>query len=167
MIRRPPISTRTDTLFPYTTLFRSESIVPCQIAFRVPSRRPRILWRGGQATENCNATQFLRGIKEAAGRNCRFVILQEQPLQLTRLRIRFVAPAIGGKQQGQPIGRLPFHLQAAAKRILPPQFRVACVILLPWSRNSRTARQANRDRRSEEHTSVGLSIQDATSGGKG
>src|SRR3546814_17469987 len=25
MIRRPPISTRTDTLFPYTTLFRSHS----------------------------------------------------------------------------------------------------------------------------------------------
>src|SRR3546814_18120849 len=25
MIRRPPISTRTDTLFPYTTLFRSPS----------------------------------------------------------------------------------------------------------------------------------------------
>src|SRR3546814_9922443 len=25
MIRRPPISTRTDTLFPYTTLFRSTS----------------------------------------------------------------------------------------------------------------------------------------------
>src|SRR3546814_15430012 len=25
MIRRPPRSTRTDTLFPYTTLFRSES----------------------------------------------------------------------------------------------------------------------------------------------
>src|SRR3546814_16093154 len=27
MIRRPPRSTRTDTLFPYTTLFRSEAIV--------------------------------------------------------------------------------------------------------------------------------------------
>src|SRR3546814_5669059 len=27
MIRRPPRSTRTDTLFPYTTLFRSEPIV--------------------------------------------------------------------------------------------------------------------------------------------
>src|SRR3546814_1976874 len=26
MIRRPPRSTRTDTLFPYTTLFRSESM---------------------------------------------------------------------------------------------------------------------------------------------
>src|SRR3546814_20734117 len=28
MIRRPPRSTRTDTLFPYTTLFRSEVAVP-------------------------------------------------------------------------------------------------------------------------------------------
>src|SRR3546814_8596676 len=27
MIRRPPRSTRTDTLFPYTTLFRSDMIV--------------------------------------------------------------------------------------------------------------------------------------------
>src|SRR3546814_15810985 len=27
MIRRPPRSTRTDTLFPYTTLFRSASLV--------------------------------------------------------------------------------------------------------------------------------------------
>src|SRR3546814_3602863 len=27
MIRRPPRSTRTDTLFPYTTLFRSDGIV--------------------------------------------------------------------------------------------------------------------------------------------
>src|SRR3546814_16186204 len=28
MIRRPPISTRTDTLFPYTTLFRSHAAAP-------------------------------------------------------------------------------------------------------------------------------------------
>src|SRR3546814_5534250 len=28
MIRRPPRSTRTDTLFPYTTLFRSQSVRP-------------------------------------------------------------------------------------------------------------------------------------------
>src|SRR3546814_4952881 len=27
MIRRPPRSTRTDTLFPYTTLFRSDSVI--------------------------------------------------------------------------------------------------------------------------------------------
>src|SRR3546814_10541875 len=35
MIRRPPISTRTDTLFPYTTLFRSSR----RTAAPHPSRR--------------------------------------------------------------------------------------------------------------------------------
>src|SRR3546814_15856332 len=30
MIRRPPRSTRTDTLFPYTTLFRSERCRSCR-----------------------------------------------------------------------------------------------------------------------------------------
>src|SRR3546814_12772345 len=37
MIRRPPRSTRTDTLFPYTTLFRSR---PPQAGGREPSRPP-------------------------------------------------------------------------------------------------------------------------------
>src|SRR3546814_12639962 len=46
MIRRPPRSTRTDTLFPYTTLFRSKlgrtTGLP-DIAERVPSaRRPAL-----------------------------------------------------------------------------------------------------------------------------
>src|SRR3546814_1530656 len=30
MIRRPPRSTRTDTLFPYTTLFRSHPVLRCR-----------------------------------------------------------------------------------------------------------------------------------------
>src|SRR3546814_10772643 len=37
MIRRPPRSTRTDTLFPYTTLFRSQLAVPHRPQ---PHRRP-------------------------------------------------------------------------------------------------------------------------------
>src|SRR3546814_10517584 len=32
MIRRPPRSTRTDTLFPYTTLFRSEDLAEVALA---------------------------------------------------------------------------------------------------------------------------------------
>src|SRR3546814_18155753 len=36
MIRRPPRSTRTDTLFPYTTLFRSDLYLPYK-----PKRRTR------------------------------------------------------------------------------------------------------------------------------
>src|SRR3546814_9049326 len=39
MIRRPPRSTRTDTLFPYTTLFRSPSLDCRPMNLRVPSIR--------------------------------------------------------------------------------------------------------------------------------
>src|SRR3546814_17104321 len=38
MIRRPPRSTRTDTLFPYTTLFRSRRMKGTQLALAVQLR---------------------------------------------------------------------------------------------------------------------------------
>src|SRR3546814_972111 len=64
MIRRPPRSTRTDTLFPYTTLFRSE-------------------WR------DLNATRVLREFRDGEGflylgraYRLRLVSGQEQPLSL-------------------------------------------------------------------------------------
>src|SRR3546814_2276520 len=41
MIRRPPRSTRTDTLFPYTTLFRSDRRLPCRRSHRYPRRTQR------------------------------------------------------------------------------------------------------------------------------
>src|SRR3546814_14913806 len=44
MIRRPPRSTRTDTLFPYTTLFRSEAAAARRDRDAV--RRRRLLDRG-------------------------------------------------------------------------------------------------------------------------
>src|SRR3546814_13701849 len=39
IIRRPPRSTRTDTLFPYTTLFRPTALgwLPAQLGFALPS----------------------------------------------------------------------------------------------------------------------------------
>src|SRR3546814_19168686 len=39
-IRRPPRTTRTDTLFPYTTLFRSES-ASADLVYRVTVSSPR------------------------------------------------------------------------------------------------------------------------------
>src|SRR3546814_7566304 len=39
MIRRPPRSTRTDTLFPYTTLFRSPAFEAKIHSVRVPFRK--------------------------------------------------------------------------------------------------------------------------------
>src|SRR3546814_13542678 len=41
MIRRPPRSTRTDTLFPYTTLFRSRRQEPRRLRFGTRRRRQR------------------------------------------------------------------------------------------------------------------------------
>src|SRR3546814_14383527 len=43
MIRRPPRSTRTDTLFPYTTLFRSSSSFFLTRAFKRPRQRAKAL----------------------------------------------------------------------------------------------------------------------------
>src|SRR3546814_17775293 len=44
MIRRPPRSTRTDTLFPYTTLFRSHDAVAGRELARAPlGRNPHVL----------------------------------------------------------------------------------------------------------------------------
>src|SRR3546814_4629608 len=55
MIRRPPRSTRTDTLFPYTTLFRScHGGKPCP-ARSMPSPRKRCRWRPRQT--HCAASR--------------------------------------------------------------------------------------------------------------
>src|SRR3546814_11861168 len=43
MIRRPPRSTRTDTLFPYTTLFRSHLFCSAFRAPHLPRFRPSLL----------------------------------------------------------------------------------------------------------------------------
>src|SRR3546814_14572987 len=43
MIRRPPRSTRTDTLFPYTTLFRSPTGVPLRATLSVTFREYKTL----------------------------------------------------------------------------------------------------------------------------
>src|SRR3546814_8126737 len=50
MIRRPPRSTRTDTLFPYTTLFRSEFVARFE---RVKARRSSV-GAGPRAKEAVN-----------------------------------------------------------------------------------------------------------------
>src|SRR3546814_14692529 len=44
MIRRPPRATRTDTLFPYTTLFRSETATANNAAAAEPAIKPAVVW---------------------------------------------------------------------------------------------------------------------------
>src|SRR3546814_4847253 len=57
MIRRPPRSTRTDTLFPYTTLFRSidSSCAACGSLVILPSSGSidRVIWSGVGLRDLC------------------------------------------------------------------------------------------------------------------
>src|SRR3546814_925855 len=55
MIRRPPISTLTDTLFPYTTLFRSASTAP-QVALAAPAAPAAPIVQPAPAVEPTPAT---------------------------------------------------------------------------------------------------------------
>src|SRR3546814_6561388 len=62
MIRRPPRSTRTDTLFPYTTLFRSTRLRPHR-------------HRGGDAAAECANSDTLQ--VEVGGQAVQFVATAE------------------------------------------------------------------------------------------
>src|SRR3546814_2038685 len=72
MIRRPPRSTRTDTLFPYTTLFRSSPPRPCRRQCRaegeIPCAAGRAARRGGadpRSEEHTSELQSLMRISYA------------------------------------------------------------------------------------------------------
>src|SRR3546814_9281770 len=62
MIRRPPRSTRTDTLFPYTTLFRSQGD-----RRKVAARRP--VYRRGGARDPAPALRALLDARAQASRH--------------------------------------------------------------------------------------------------
>src|SRR3546814_8949185 len=67
MIRRPPRSTRTDTLFPYTTLFRS-GVARCggsRESFRWGMRSSRGLLVRGRSEEHTSELQSLMRISYA------------------------------------------------------------------------------------------------------
>src|SRR3546814_1661464 len=100
MIRRPPRSTRTDTLFPYTTLFRSlarVSIRACSVAARsgVASR-----WRerGERSEEHTSELQSLMRISYAVfclkkkNIKCYIKRLNEKEEKITQLTYEIISP---------------------------------------------------------------------------
>src|SRR3546814_21008478 len=68
MIRRPPRSTRTDTLFPYTTLFRSRATQAARACHAVDARG----WPGGLRPEGARVEQHgaVAGMARGLGRSC-------------------------------------------------------------------------------------------------
>src|SRR3546814_3637518 len=66
MIRRPPRSTRTDTLFPYTTLFRSIGVRQGDSALRdIVNETLQELWKSGGSEEHTSELQSLMRISYA------------------------------------------------------------------------------------------------------
>src|SRR3546814_11972329 len=79
MIRRPPGSTRTDTLFPYTTLFRSGDLADQRSARQFPHRSQivgHVAHRGDAAVELAAPDRLDAG---PVRRCCEMVVTVEQP----------------------------------------------------------------------------------------
>src|SRR3546814_21063183 len=85
MIRRPPRSTRTDTLFPYTTLFRSRAAIESADDAREfqPSRDPK------HAAGRASTDQAHRNTSCSGASNCRddafgeaFVLADERAIYI-------------------------------------------------------------------------------------
>src|SRR3546814_2206132 len=68
MIRRPPRSTRTDTLFPYTTLFRSHRVVVFE----------RVRKFAGVLHQRAAAVHLLRGLDQQVGQRRMQVGMRKQ-----------------------------------------------------------------------------------------
>src|SRR3546814_3594988 len=105
MIRRPPRATRTDTLFPYTTLFRSQPAlaglagVACQPDAQIgPIERPReigrqhllLLGRGGigkRPDKHCQPLVIAKFGKQAR-RSYHFALLEPRSIERSNRDLR-------------------------------------------------------------------------------
>src|SRR3546814_4903370 len=103
MRRRPTGSTRTDTLFPYTTLFRSvdrDARGPCfpgaiDIAFDPPGERP-----AGNRREQLGKPREERDVAVAEGRRHAFLLLDRVA------NARGEVELVGDRQRRLPEGRI-------------------------------------------------------------
>src|SRR3546814_10270695 len=85
MIRRPPRSTRTDTLFPYTTLFRSARYAQAAVRICAVIRLelPRFVWRRGDDGADRQGIQGV--LPEGAGQHPRQLRSEEHTSELQSL----------------------------------------------------------------------------------
>src|SRR3546814_9392215 len=96
MIRRPPRSTRTDTLFPYTTLFRSK---------RSPGKRKRVAVLGGGMTGSV-------------------LSLHAKRLQVGDITLFERADALGGLHKSPEVDGFPYDIGAFFFSPDHPVFRI-------------------------------------------
>src|SRR3546814_4429815 len=105
MIRRPPRSTRTDTLFPYTTLFRSESGTPTAHARRDDPQLRRRNDPVGRSEEHTSELQSLMRISYAV-----FCLKKKKsthpPTRAITRRLTKRSPAVGRENHINDVDRI-------------------------------------------------------------
>src|SRR3546814_843360 len=123
MIRRPPISTRTDTLFPYTTLFRSVSswgvVGRVVVVAAADFRRRYEVEILAVITENSTAQTALR-VRSGRAQALEFDLQTDGVVHLAGA----VAHVAAGDQAGGQAAAVPLH----AGRAFEP------LIFLDWVR---------------------------------
>src|SRR3546814_1105610 len=127
MIRRPPRSTLTDTLFPYTTLFRSDR-VECMLGVDESAGAADLLGLG-------HHVQRERGLARALGA----VDLDDAPArQSTDAEANVEAEGAGGDNfRLDPLIGTELHVRALAKGAFDlPQARFQRLLLLPIGKAS-------------------------------
>src|SRR3546814_1396811 len=107
MIRRPPISTRTDTLFPYTTLFRSRDHIRGTVS--PPPRLRTREFRLGRGIRVSSATDAWH--RNARRRRCKLTIHRGKgAARLHELRfniVHFLARGVHTLTDGTRARKLP------------------------------------------------------------
>src|SRR3546814_5429816 len=141
MIRRPPRSTRTDPLFPYTTLFRSFSQVLAAALVAQPAGDAdvpvavkvveQLFASAGEAVHDDRAVPAVELAHDGKEVGMRVALVQEQGL--------------GRSRGGEVGGDLQLHLERAPLR-------------RPWREVAEIVQPEFANRRSEEHTSELQSI---------
>src|SRR3546814_9974636 len=96
MIRRPPRSTRTDTLFPYTTLFRSVRSIPL-----IETRYP--IWDQPNFVKNVDEGRFFMPDAEEGERELMISRSEEHTSELQSLmRISYAVFCLKKKKNNTP-----------------------------------------------------------------
>src|SRR3546814_13328875 len=110
MIRRPPRSTRTDTLFPYTTLFRSKRASAARAVASDCAMRARATLRLGKLQE-INGPTLNRSAELSTRPSTLPEVVPSEPPRLTmgsRSAVAFPPQAVaggGGEQAGRRGGK--------------------------------------------------------------
>src|SRR3546814_3150795 len=119
MIRRPPRSTRTDTLFPYTTLFRSHCALPGRLKSKCSSGPCRATDRTTHPTKGNSARKLRKGAPVACPAKAASLRSEEHTSELQSLmRISYAVFCLKKKKKNRTTRTTHHYNYKQNKRII-------------------------------------------------